>query len=122
MWGRRKRVTRARFAEQTAVDDLDRLVQESEMRPVLLYLHDPYCALNRMTLRRVESVDWDVALVDVSVSHELKRAIESRTGVRHASPQVLVLRDGEATWHASHLGITTEAIEQALDAARPTGG
>lgn len=119
MWGRKKRVPRARFSQLATAEELDCLIGQSRARPVVVYLHDPYCPLNSMAIRRVESVDWEVALVDVSVSHDLKRAIESMTGVRHASPQVIVLRDGKATWHASHRSITTEAIERALDAAQP---
>ncbi|GAB4338350.1 MAG: hypothetical protein Kow0010_26670 [Dehalococcoidia bacterium] len=117
MWRRQKREPRARFAALDTVDGLERAIAESSERPVIIYLHDPYCGLNSVTLRRVEAVDREIWLVDVSVRHDVKRAVEARTGVRHASPQVIVLRDGRVAWHASHLGITQEGIERALAAA-----
>jgi bacillithiol system protein YtxJ len=36
------------------------------------------------------------------------------TGVRHQSPQAILLRDGRAVWNGSHGGITAEALERAL--------
>jgi bacillithiol system protein YtxJ len=54
------------------------------------------------------------ALVDVTSGQALSHAIEERTGVRHESPQVIVLRHGKATWHASHFAITARAVADAL--------
>jgi len=38
-----------------------------------------------------------------------------RTGVRHESPQVLLIRDGLAVWHGSHWEITEQALDQAAE-------
>ena len=40
--------------------------------------------------------------------------VQALTGVRHESPQVLLLREGRAAWHASHRGITGERVRAAL--------
>ena len=44
----------------------------------------------------------------------LWRAIESRFGVEHESPQVIVLRKGQVCWDASHFKITAEAVAKAV--------
>lgn len=41
------------------------------------------------------------------------REIAARLGVPHASPQVILVRDGKAVWDASHNGVTASALAQA---------
>lgn len=55
-----------------------------------------------------------VSLVDVARQRDLARRIAEQTGIRHESPQVLVLRDGVAVWSASHRAITAAAVAAAL--------
>ncbi len=57
-----------------------------------------------------------MALVDVRRHHALGQAVARRTGVRHESPQILVLVDGQVAWHASHGRITAVAVAEALAA------
>jgi bacillithiol system protein YtxJ len=40
--------------------------------------------------------------------------VAETTGVHHHSPQVILLRDGEAVWDTSHGRITAEAMAAAL--------
>ncbi len=56
----------------------------------------------------------EIVLIDVRHFPRLGREVATRTGVRHESPQVIVLRDGEAVWAADHRDIATEEIEEAL--------
>ncbi len=62
----------------------------------------------------MEAIDGEVVLIDVRRFHALGRAVAARSGVRHHSPQVLVLRDGVAIWDADHRAITAEAVAEAL--------
>ncbi len=59
-------------------------------------------------------LDAEVALIDVRRFHRLGQAVARRTGVRHESPQVIVLRDGAAVWDADHRAITAEAVAEAV--------
>ena len=83
-------------------------------RPTLLFLHDPGCPISLIARYEVAAVDGDVALIDVRASPALSREVEQRTGVKHESPQAIVLRDGHAVWSASHFGVTAEGIAAAL--------
>lgn len=82
--------------------------------PALLLLHDPYCAISSAAFREMAKLSHPVALVDVAGSPELSREIEARTGVRHQSPQAIVLVDGEAVWAASHFRVSEQAVTEAL--------
>jgi bacillithiol system protein YtxJ len=80
----------------------------------LLYLHDPWCPISSRAFRQLDSLGGDVRIVDVDAHPELAPAVEAMTGVRHESPQIILLRDGAPIWSASHFAITTDAVRRAL--------
>jgi bacillithiol system protein YtxJ len=104
----------AQFRTVTSVDDLDRLISRSEEETVVLFNHDPYCPISARAFSEVQGVDREIAIIDVSRERTVTREIEQRTGVRHESPQVIVLRDGSPVWSASHFAITSDAVDSAL--------
>jgi bacillithiol system protein YtxJ len=85
----------------------------------VLYKHSPICPTSDMAyeqmlaFRRRSTVP--VYMVDVIRHRPLSRVLAERTGVRHASPQAIILRDGVAAWHRSHYEIQAEAMAQVVD-------
>ncbi len=59
-----------------------------------------------------------VYLVDVLAQRPLSQAIAARLGIRHESPQAIVLRQGKAVWDASHFAITAKEVSTTLAANR----
>jgi bacillithiol system protein YtxJ len=41
-------------------------------------------------------------------------AASERLGLRHETPQAILLRDGKVVWNASHFRITATQLDQAL--------
>ena len=84
----------------------------------VLYKHSPICATSgyayeeMLAFRRQSRVP--VFLVDVVHHRPLSRALAERTGVAHASPQAIILRDGIPAWHRSHFDIQAEAVRSAV--------
>jgi bacillithiol system protein YtxJ len=107
-----------RFTHITGTDALDQLIEQSRTETVILFNHDPYCPISARAYGQMEQFDGDVSLVDVSRERALTKEIQGRTGVRHESPQVIVLRDGESVWTASHFAITADAVHGATAAAK----
>ena len=103
-----------RLSSVPDVAALERLLARSHQAPVLLFNHDPGCAGSWRACEELEGLAGAVALVDVRHAHEVKRAIEARLGVRHESPQAIVVRDGRAAWSASHGAIRAAALARAL--------
>jgi bacillithiol system protein YtxJ len=62
-----------------------------------------------------------VFVVSIPFGRPVSNEIARRFGVRHESPQVLVLRDGGIAWHASHFRVTREGIASALARIAPAG-
>ncbi len=99
---------------------LDEALRRSHDTATLIYLHDPYCPISRRAWQELQRLPREALaaayLVDVSRQHDLSDAIEARTGVRHESPQALILRDGRVAWDASHFAITAEGVGAKLAA------
>ena len=107
------------FTPVASQDALDHLVSQSAQAPVVLFKHDTACSISAATYDELAQLEDQVALVDVDRSQEVSHAIAARTGIRHESPQVIVLHRGACLWTASHYAITRAAVEQALQQVRP---
>ena len=85
----------------------------------VLYKHSPICPTSdvayeeMLAFRRARAVP--VYMVDVIHHRPLSRALAERIGVRHASPQAVILRNGVAAWHRSHYEIQAEAMARIVD-------
>jgi bacillithiol system protein YtxJ len=89
----------------------------------LLFKHSLICptsaaAFNeyRHFLVGPEGAAVPTAWLDVRGQRPLSLAVEARTGVRHESPQALLVRAGAVVWHASHGAITRDALARAVAA------
>jgi bacillithiol system protein YtxJ len=103
-----------RITETTALDDL---VERSRQRPVVIFKHSLTCPISASALGQMKNYEGEVALVEVQRARGLSAEIENRLGVRHESPQVIVLRNGQVVWDASHFKITSDAVANAVSKA-----
>jgi len=104
------------------ITDRDGLAKALAAPRFLLFKHSHRCSIS--TRARAEydaflAAQPDVATgwIDVVADRELSLATADETGVEHASPQALLLREGRVDWHASHFDITRAALEEAVAAA-----
>ncbi len=112
---------RMRLKVLTTPDDLDTAVAGSRIRPLLLFKHSLTCGTSAYAHEEVEALvaqdapPVDACVVHVQTGRALSDAIAERFGVRHESPQVLLIADGQVVWHASHHRITRRELAAALD-------
>src|SRR5919199_4230340 len=107
-------MTDSHFTPVNDTETLEQLVTRSNKEPVILFKHSTTCPISANAYRQMSQVKGDVSLVVVQRARDVSNEIESRTGVRHESPQVVVVRNGEAVWTASHFDITSDAVERAV--------
>lgn len=104
------------------IEDIDGLLAASADTPVLLYKHSYSCGTSAYALDELmDLLSGDApaahyAMVAVQTHREVSNAIAARLGVRHETPQVLLIRDGQVVWSASHFRVTAAAIDAALTA------
>ena len=108
----------ARFVTVEDAPALDELFARSEDAPVLLFKHSTTCPISAHAYREMSRLDagaaGPVALVVVQAARPVSNEIAARTGVRHESPQTIVLRRGKPVWTASHFDITAAEVERAV--------
>ncbi len=104
----------ANFVNVESIETLDRLFEESFTQPVLLLKHSTTCGISSGVYREVGLVTANVNVVILQTHREISNAIANRTGVRHESPQAIVLRDGKPVYHASHYDIEAQHISANL--------
>jgi thioredoxin 1 len=88
----------------------------------LVYKHSSTCDLSLMAAMEVGRFvsarqDVPVHTLDVHADRAACQQVERDTGIRHESPQILLVRGDEVLWHASHRRVTSAAISAAVDAA-----
>src|SRR5882762_3224308 len=92
----------------------EELALRSKERPVVIFKHSLTCAISASAYKQMAEFEGEVALIEVQRARELSTEIENRLGVTHESPQVIVLRNGQVVWNASHFRITTDAVAAAV--------
>ncbi|MDT4898488.1 MAG: hypothetical protein QOH25_3565 [Acidobacteriota bacterium] len=102
------------FTQITDKDALEQLLARSNDEPVVLFKHSSTCPISAAAYRQMSQVLTEVSLVVVQRAREVSSEIASLTGIRHESPQAIVIRNGQAVWSASHFDITKSAVEQAV--------
>ncbi|HEX9730577.1 MAG TPA: bacillithiol system redox-active protein YtxJ [Thermoanaerobaculia bacterium] len=105
------------------VDELDSLIEKSHQAPVMIFKHSLICPISAAAYGEFESYlaarpagDRVVhALVEIQRARPVSNAVAERTGVRHESPQALVLRGGRVVWHQSHGALRVASLSGAVE-------
>ena len=121
------RPDRALSKEWEFVEELDSsaalaaCLARSNAEPVFIFKHSTRCPVSSQARAEVESYlrQADESLPPVYInyvveSRPVSNEIESGLGVRHQSPQILLLRSGKVAWSATHGGVRAEAMRQAV--------
>ena len=110
------------------IADLDALINESHRHPVLLFKHSFTCGVSAEALDELVAHLNDgessarYALITVQTHRDISNAAAARLGVRHQSPQAILLHGGRAVWNASHFRVNADEIRRAIDALLVTPG
>jgi bacillithiol system protein YtxJ len=105
------------------LEELEQALAASDERPLVLFKHSFTCGVSAEALDELveylnhRSGDADYAIVTVQMHREISDAVARKLGVRHETPQALIIKEGRAVWSASHFRVTADAVEEALRAA-----
>lgn len=94
----------------------------SKNGPIAVFKHSPICPVSASAQHRFHTwmksdeaaSDVQHAHIDVIAEKPLARGLVAELGIQHESPQLLLFHGGELVWHASHGGITGEALNEQL--------
>ena len=100
---------------------LQALIGKSREVPSAIFKHSNRCSVSYLVMKRLEG-EWDLDEKDLEIYYldlvndrDLSNKIESVFGVRHESPQLLVIKDGQSVYDASHGEISLKGLKEALN-------
>ncbi len=98
--------------KQLTEENIENVLAEST---AWIYKHSPTCSLSARALSEIdlyarENPEVPIYQVDVIRQRPLSNNLESRFGIRHESPQVILLRRGKPVWNDSHWRINAGAL------------
>lgn len=98
-------------------EQLKNIICRSQEKPQVIFKHSTRCSISSVALKRLQQVqapvNADFYFLDLVAYRTVSNQVSSKFNVDHASPQVLVIKDGECVYDESHLSISMdEIIEQ----------
>lgn len=98
----------------THLDQLDQIQEEGGA--VAIFKHSTRCSISRMALKQFErnfrAGSHKMYFLDLLQHRDISDAIAERFQVRHQSPQLILIKDGQLQYHASHDAISAEALDR----------
>lgn len=100
-------------------EELNEIINRSKLRPQLIYKHSTRCSISSMVKNRLERSGppetMDFYFLDLIRHRSLSDKIAEHFGVRHESPQVLLIRDGRCVYDESHTAIQLQHLLEHVD-------
>ena len=100
-------------------EDLEQLLERSKEDRILIFKHSTQCPVSSAAYdefmeftNHAQNISCGVVLV--IENRKVSNSIASKLGVRHESPQAIVVENGRQKWSASHWAITADALAKAL--------
>lgn len=115
----RKSFTKTAFdwQELTSEEQFLNLLEQQDQFAV--FKHSTRCSISSMAKNRLEN-NWDIDdstpiyYLDLIRYRNLSNLIADKLNVEHQSPQLILIRNGEAIYNASHNGIDVEALKKVI--------
>jgi bacillithiol system protein YtxJ len=104
----------------TTNEDLVKINNDSYNQPQIIFKHSTRCSISQMAKNRmIEGLDQliDQAAIyylDLLNYRNISNEIANKWGVEHESPQIIVIKNGEAIYHSSHNMIKVTDIKEHL--------
>jgi len=109
------------WQQLTTEADLDAVIERSHTVPCVIFKHSTRCSISSMAKSRFER-NWDIDeaeiepyYLDLIAYRPVSNKIAETLGVVHQSPQVILIKNGKATYNTSHNDITVEALKSILN-------
>ena len=99
---------------------LEAAIAESRERPVVIFKHSRSCGVSCEAFDELHThiadapVEASYNLITVQHHRQVSDAAAALLGIRHETPQVILLRDGVPVWNASHFRITAGELSRVL--------
>ncbi|MDO7905284.1 bacillithiol system redox-active protein YtxJ [Paenibacillus sp. JX-17] len=111
----------ATMIRMTTIGQLQSALEASTNKPLLLFKHSTRCPISAGAFREFQSYlegtpneEVEYGLIYVVEDRPVSNEAAELLGIRHESPQAILVKDGAPVWHTSHSNITTQSLKEAL--------
>lgn len=94
--------------------DFERLIEGSKHSAVIIFKHSTRCSISAMALRRMNEASklYDIHIIDIIQHRDISNMIAQKLRVTHQSPQLLIVKSGNCSFHASHMQISVNLLHE----------
>ncbi len=100
----------------TSMEDMTEFVKQPGKH--LLFKHSTTCPISAKAHEEfqafVEESNTSAAIVLVIEDRPVSNQIAEELGIKHESPQIFLIEDGNVLWNTSHWKITKNALKEAV--------
>lgn len=107
-----------RWKTLTSLSQLEEVMHQSHSTPQIIFKHSTRCIISKMALSQFEEnigaipADATLLLLDLLSHRDISNAIAAQLSVHHESPQVIVIKNGNALFHESHHSIDAASVAE----------
>ncbi len=100
---------------------IQEIIQSSYEKPVVIFKHSTRCGTSSMAKHSLETAwdfqntELDFYYLDLIVFRSVSNKVAETFKVVHHSPQILLIKDGEAVYDTSHHNISIGTLRKALE-------
>ena len=102
----------------TDMQEIANIKQRSFEKPQIIFKHSTTCGISSVALNRFKNsttfAEADYYILDLRKHRDISQLVAKTFEVQHESPQVIVVKDGNAIYHESHFSISMDAIMNVL--------
>lgn len=103
----------------TTEEQLQSIWEEDTAQPRVFFKHSTRCSISAMALGRFQEKwtgekECDLYFIDLIANRSVSNLLESLSQVQHQSPQLILVKNKEVIYTASHSEIEARVIEKLL--------
>lgn len=103
------------------IAEWEEALRNSYSQPLLVFKHSTQCSISAGAyeelanwLEDARSLSISAAMVLIPEFRAVSDAVEEKLGLKHESPQIILVDSGNVSWHASHWRITYSTLDEHL--------
>lgn len=107
--------------ELLQVEEVGDALDKTNETPAFIFKQSTTCPVSAGAFEQFKSyaetdaTSYDFYFVKVRETREVSDEIGESLGIEHQSPQIFLVKNGQAVWSASHQDITVENIIEAVE-------
>ena len=106
------------WKEFSSKEGLEKITNLSKEKPQVIFKHSTRCSISSMAKSRLERAEQpegiDFNYLDLIAHRDISTKIADDFDIEHASPQVLIIKDGKCIYDESHSAISMDEILEAV--------